>query len=132
MIPDDQMRLAKRTREIVKRTIGTYADYMVAEKTGTADAIINRRIANMTTKGIPCQWIATVEFKVAEESFFKINQAATPLDPIEERILRSRMSPHALSSRALMHGGTGTKYWKDFVSEIQTEIETDSVLKVQQ
>ncbi len=126
IIPDDQMRLAKRTRDLVKKTIGTYADYMVAEKAGTADPTINRRISNMTTKGIPCQWIATVEFKVAEESFFKINQAATPLDPIEERILRSRMSPHALSARALMHGGTGTKYWKDFASEIKTEIEAIS------
>lgn len=123
LIPDDQQRIAQRTRDLVKRTIGTYADYMVAEKSGTADPVINRRLANITTKGIPCQWIATVDFTVAEKSFFKINQAATPLDPVEERILRSRGSPHALAARGIMHGGTGTRYWKNFTQDITAEIE---------
>jgi hypothetical protein len=84
---------------------------------------MNRRIANITTKGVPCQWVATVDFEIAEKSFFKINQAATPLDPIEERILRSRMSAYSISSRAIMHGGTGTKYWKNFSADKIAEIE---------
>lgn len=122
-IPDDQRNAAKRTRDLVKSTIGTFADYVVSGKTGTSDPVMSRRLANLTTKGIPCHWAAAIDYKTAENAFFKINQAATPIDPVEERILHSRYSAHAIAARAIMRGGHGTRYWKGFGEKAANEIE---------
>ena len=52
-----------------------------------------------------------------------INQSAVEIDPTEFTILNSRSQPNAISSRVIVRNGTGHKYWKDFSSEGQKQVE---------
>lgn len=69
------------------------------------------------------QWVPATDAKSAENSFFKINQSATPIDPTERRILKSRRSASAVAARAITHGGTGHKYWSNYAQVNQQKIE---------
>jgi hypothetical protein len=68
------------------------------------------------------QWV-TGSSEKAETSFFTINQKATPISDTEIALLKSRKKPYAMSSRAILRSGAGHKYWVDFSSEKQSEIE---------
>ena len=59
----------------------------------------------------------------SEESFFKINQLATPIDKTELVLLKERHKPYCLAARAIRRSGTGHKYWSEFDEEIQEKIE---------
>jgi HNH endonuclease len=54
----------------------------------------------------------------------KKSQAATPIDPTERLILRSRNTPNAIAARAIVRGGTGHKYWAAFPAASQQQIES--------
>ena len=60
----------------------------------------------------------------AESSFFKINTEGTPLDEIEELLLKARRKPLALAARAIIRAGRGHKYWSKFSPTISAKIET--------
>src|SRR3954451_1744756 len=77
----------------------------------------------MNSNAFVAQWVPAVDATGAENSFFRINQAPTPVDPIENRILRARSSAIAIATRAINRGGSGHKYWGTFPSETQKEIE---------
>jgi hypothetical protein len=68
--------------------------------------------------------VTTTDVNSAEDSFFKINQQGTPIDPTERRLIRSRESASAIASRSITHAGSGHKYWKSFAGDIQQAIET--------
>ena len=84
---------------------------------------MQRRISNLATNSILAQWVAAKDAEVAEASFFKINQAATPIDPTERRILQARKSPNAIAARAIVRAGGGHKYWAEFDPDIRLRIE---------
>ena len=69
-------------------------------------------------------WVPADDVTAAENSFFKINQAAQPIDPTERRILRVRGAPNAIAARCIVRAGKGHKYWSWFPEEAQKEIET--------
>lgn len=124
-IPDEQLTIAEKTRKLMNSQIGPYAHY--ASKSAPLNMAYNdmqRRIGNLATTAIVAQWVNAVNEKAAEDSFFKINQAATPIDPTERRILKSRDAPNAIAARAIVRGGTGHKYWKDYAPTAQAAIET--------
>ena len=77
----------------------------------------------MNSNSFVAQWVPAGDAAGAENSFFKINQAPTPVDPIEKRILRGRRSATAIATRAINRGGAGHKYWAEFSSDRQQEIE---------
>ncbi len=123
-ISEEQRKLAEQARKLVEEEIGTYASYRDANRSiGYASDKIKERIGMMNSNAFVAQWGPAVDATGAENSFFKINQAPTPVDPIEKRILRARSSAIAIATRAINRGGSGHRYWGTFASETQTEIE---------
>jgi hypothetical protein len=123
-IPPEQQRAAERTSQRIKETIGTYAEHIAAiEHPTTSRAIVAERAKRLGSLALQLQWVPAADAKKAEASFFKINQAATAIDPTELRILRARTSPNALASRAIVRNATGHKYWSQFNETVQQELE---------
>jgi len=123
-VPEEQIKLAGQTRRLVAREVGTYASYKDAQKTmAFAEGKMKERLGGLAANSFIAQWVPAVDAAGAERSFFKINQAPTPVDPIEKRILKARLSAAAISTRAINRGGKGHKYWDAFSTEIQREIE---------
>lgn len=123
-VPDEQIRIADRTRKLINSEVGTYDSYVAAQgkPIEDLDPIVSARIAKVRSHSFTAQWVLSNDPKVAQDSFFKINQAATPLDPTEARILRARGSANALAARAISHGGAGHQYWSKFVPDIRDGI----------
>lgn len=122
-VPDEQKRLAEQTRKLIETHIGTYASYVDSSKTQYANEKIQERVGMMNSNSFVAQWVPAGDALGAENSFFKINQAPTPVDPIEKRILRGRRSATAIATRAINRAGAGHKYWSEFSPEIQDKIE---------
>jgi hypothetical protein len=114
-IPPEQSRAAKRTRELIDSTIGSYIDHVKAiasPDTAKPDVLI--RAKRLGSLSLQLQWVLNATPKKAEDSFFKINQAATPIDQTELRILKARRSANAIASRVITRNATGHKYWASF------------------
>lgn len=122
-VPEEQKRLAEQTRKLVEANIGTYASYVDSSKTQYANEKIQERVGMMNSNSFVAQWVPAGDAIGAENSFFKINQAPTPVDPIEKRILRGRRSATAIATRAINRAGAGHKYWAEFTPELREEIE---------
>ncbi|MHB8471886.1 MAG: GmrSD restriction endonuclease domain-containing protein [Gammaproteobacteria bacterium] len=123
-IPPEQIKIADRTRKIVHAEIGAYGEYAAAVKgIGAPDEKMKARLSSMGLVVVPVQWIPATTAKQAEDSFFKINQAATPIDPTELRILKARKTSSAIAARAIVRCGTGHKYWVHFEPHRQAEIQ---------
>lgn len=122
-IPEEQKKLADQTRKLIDANVGTYSSYVDANRTKFATEKIQERVGLMNSNSFVAQWVPAVDAIGAENSFFKINQAPTPVDPIEKRILRGRRSATAIATRAINRGGAGHKYWAEFPSETQGKIE---------
>lgn len=123
VIPDDQLRLADRTRKLVGKHVGSFADFSMAtthpEKVKEA---IKTRAKNLGALAIQLQWVEGDASK-AEHSFFKINQQAAPIGGTELVLLKSRKKPNCIAARAIFRSGTGHKYWSEFSEAKQREIE---------
>ena len=123
-IPETQLREAERARKIINQTIGSYSDLkkIIANPSAypneTQKIIYAKRIG---TAGFQVQWV-TGDAKTAEDSFFKINQKAVPIDKTEIKLLRSRKKPNCIAARAIIRGGKGHKYWESFSKENQDQI----------
>lgn len=81
-----------------------------------------RRAGRLFTRGLTLQWVQG-SASAAETSFFKINSQGTPLDTVEETLLKHRRKPVAIAARAIVRAGTGNKYWSAFTSDYQRRIE---------
>ena len=122
-VSEDQRRVAERTRKMVKATVGSYGEYVGARNNPAAlPPPMLTRYNNLATQYVTAQWVPTVEREVAEKSFFKINEAATPINPTEKKILRSRKSASAIAARAVTRAGTGHQYWSPFNATVQARI----------
>lgn len=123
-IPAEQLRVADHTRRLIKAEIGSYPEYAAAAKNpGSVSDEIRERVKRLSVNSLVVQWVPSGDAKAAEDSFFKINQAATPIDPTESRILKSRRAANALGARAIVRAGTGHKYWGSFPGSTQASIE---------
>lgn len=123
-IPKEQIRAAQKTRELIDETIGSYADHVLASQhPDRAKADVLHRAKMLGSLSLDLQWIRNTDSEKAENSFFKINQAATPIDPTELRIIRARKAGNAIASRVINRNSTGHEYWAEFGDRKQ-EIET--------
>jgi hypothetical protein len=112
-------------RELVKASIGSYRDHKPAlEYPDKVESHIAERASRIGWQNIPAQWIQTHDHERAENSFFRINQGGTKIDPTERRIINARASATALASRAIMRGGSGHNYWDKFDAGTQDRIES--------
>jgi hypothetical protein len=118
------MKMAEKTRRLVNTGVGPYAQFAGARLAPqNAPPQIQVMLGNLAANAIVDGWVPQVGESAAEESFFKINQAATPIDPTEKLILQSRYAPSAVAARAIVRGGTGHKYWAAFSVERRNQIE---------
>ena len=123
-VPEEQIKLADQTRQLVDEKIGTFAMYQDWLKNMfSAPEHLKKRLGNLAHGAFVAQWVPAVDAEGAQNSFFKINQAPTPIDPTEKRILKARESAVAIATRAINRGGTGHKYWRGFAPEVRSEIE---------
>lgn len=123
-VSDEQRRIAERTRQMVNKLVEPYSEFhMAMTKPGSITPEMVARLGNLGVNSIVAQWVPGVDQQAAEDSFFKINQAATPIDKTERTILKHRRSPNAIAARAIVRGGEGHKYWEHYVETSQAEIE---------
>lgn len=120
-ISDEQVRAAKRTRTLIENSVGRYSK-LKGLVGANLDDIQTRRVGNVLTRALDHQWVEGTP-DVAEISFFKINSQGTPLDDVEEMLLRNRTKAIAISARAILRAGTGNKYWSKFPTDKQEKIE---------
>lgn len=114
-----QKAAAQKTRKLVEDRIGSYQHYKIR----IDNSQIDQRANSVISRGIPIQWVKGDADK-AESSFFKINTQGTPLDDIEESLLKNRKKPIAIASRAVIRAGKGHRYWSSFDDNKTERIET--------
>lgn len=118
-----QIEKAKQVKKMIDERIGRYADIVYAgahQDTAPKEWVKVAQI--IQSRGIDLQWVPG-NASQAEESFFKINEAASPLDATEKRLLRVRNKPMAIGARAIIRAGRGHKYWNKFSEPNQQKIE---------
>lgn len=115
ILPPEQIALAVATRDLIDKRVGRYEYFRAGvDHPGVIPEGGAQRMSNLSVAHMVAQWVPAVTMEAAEESFFKINDAATPLDPTEKRILRARGTPLSIASRAITHAGSGYEYWSHF------------------
>ncbi len=123
IIPDEQIDIAEETRKLIRKRISSYSDFKLAltnpEKVSPE---IQRKAKNLAALAIQLQWVDGGANK-AENSFFKINQQAAPIDKTELVLLEARKKPNCIAARAIIRSGKGHKYWSNFSKENQTTIQ---------
>lgn len=121
-IPEEQKRIAKRTRQVIEKKVGRFET--LRSLVGVKDAAEpEKKRANLLfTRALPVQWVQG-NAAVAETSFFKINTQGTALDETEEMLIRNRRKAIAIAARAILRAGTGHKYWSQFAVETKGKIE---------
>ncbi|MEZ8330650.1 HNH endonuclease family protein [Vibrio splendidus] len=125
-IPEQQLEIAKKARELINKEIGSFKDFEEAlYEPDTATDHVKRRLKNFGTRALQLQWVDG-DSKKAETSFFKINQKSTPISDTEIAILESRRKPTGLCSRAILRGGQGYKYWNIFEPSVAEEIQNEA------
>jgi hypothetical protein len=118
-IPNDQRKAAELTRSLIQQHIGSYKHIETKIQQGQID----EKASVIVSRGLPVQWV-NGDVEKAENSFFKINTQGTPLDEIEESLLKNRRKPIAIAARAVIRAGYGHKYWSKFSEENAEKIET--------
>jgi Protein of unknown function DUF262 len=123
VIPDEQLEIAAETRKLINKKVGSYNDFRLAlthpEKLKPE---IVKSAKSLAALAIQLQWVEGDASK-AENSFFKINQQAAPIDKTELKLLESRKKPNSIAARAIIRSGKGHKYWSLFSNEIQDQIQ---------
>lgn len=123
-IPPEQKKIAERTRKLVNKAVGPYARFKgLSSDRDSARPEDKKVLSALNTNAIQVQWVPAHDEKAVEDSFFKINQAAQPIDPTERRILRARNAANAIAARCIVRAGKGHKYWAQFPEENKKKIE---------
>jgi hypothetical protein len=122
-ISREQKRIAKKTRQMVEDCVGKYAQVNTQLQQPDLPDETRRRLTGVASRALHIQWVSGNAEK-AEASFFKINTEGTPLDDVEELLLRNRRRPIAIGARAVIRAGKGHRYWSAFPVEIAQRIES--------
>lgn len=115
----NQKKAAAKARKLIAERVGTYQHIKTRIENGQIDSIAS----STSTRILPIQWVKG-DAEKAESSFFKINTQGTPLDYIEESLLKDRKKPIPIAARAIIRAGGGHKYWSRFSVEKTRIIET--------
>ena len=123
VIPDEQLKIAEETRKLINKKVGSYEDCRLAlTHPDKVKPEMVKSALNLAGLAIQLQWVEGDASK-AENSFFKINQQAAPIDKTELKLLESRKKPNSIAARAIIRSGKGHKYWSSFEKEIQAQIQ---------
>lgn len=121
-ISDEQKKNADKVRNLVNKKIGSWQHYLAKVENENLDPSERKKLSALITRGLPIQWVKGDADK-AESSFFKINTKGTPLDDIEELLLKSRKKPISIVARAIIRAGKGHRYWSSFDKDSAFKIE---------
>lgn len=123
VIPEEQVAASEDTRKLVRKQLGLYSDYKLALKSPEkVEPHIAEKAKSLGALAIQVQWVEG-DAKKAENSFFKINQQAAPIDKTELKLLTSRRKPAGIATRAILRSGKGHKYWSSYEDSIQSTIQ---------
>ncbi|WP_301548598.1 DUF262 domain-containing protein [Micromonospora sp. C95] len=123
-IPREQKKAAEAARHAVDSRVGSYRSLASALRNPEASTDKQIRLArNLSSFAVHLQWVVG-EASKAEDSFYKINQHATPINQTELDIIKARRKPNAMAARAFIRAGTGHKYWSEFDNTTQVQIES--------
>lgn len=90
-IIDEQKKVAEKTRELIRKSVGSYQEYQGWKNNrSAAPPQMQKRLRNLADNSLVAQWVTANDPKSAEDSFFKINQKGTAINPTERKLLRSR------------------------------------------
>lgn len=121
-ISKEQKKIAEKTRALVNSTVGSWANFIKQKNDENLQPEERLRINTILTRALPIQWV-TGDANKAEVSFFNINMKGTPLDDVEELLLKSRKKPTSIAARAVIRAGKGHKYWSSFSEDNSEKIE---------
>lgn len=121
-ISEEQKKNADKVRKLVSKRIGSWQHYLAKTEDENLDPTERKRINALITRGLPIQWVKG-DAEKAESSFFKINTKGTPLDDIEELLLKNRRKPISIAARAIIRAGKGHRYWSSFDKATAIKIE---------
>ena len=121
-ISKEQRKIAEKTRSLVNGAIGSWQHFQTKLESDELEPSERKKVNAIISRGLPIQWVKGDADK-AESSFFKINTKGTPLDEIEELLLKSRKRPISIAARAIIRSGKGHKYWSAFPEEKAKKIE---------
>lgn len=121
-ISDEQKKNSDKVRALVNKRIGSWQHYLAKAEDENLDPSERKKLNALITRGLPIQWVKGDADK-AESSFFKINTKGTPLDDIEELLLKSRKKPISIAARAIIRAGRGHRYWSSFDKDSASKIE---------
>ena len=122
-ISEEQKKIAQTTRKLVNSKIGSWVD--IEERIESEDPSERKMMTAIASRGLPIQWVKGDADK-AENSFFKINTKGTPLDEVEELLLKCRKCAIPIAARAIIRSGKGHKYWSAFPKECSLQIEENA------
>jgi hypothetical protein len=121
----EQKKNANKVRLAVNNKVGSWAHFLAKYQDQNLDPVERKKVNTIATRSLPIQWVLGGADK-AESSFFKINTKGTPLDEIEELLLKNRNKPIAIAARAIIRAGKGHKYWSSFKEKNINNIENVS------
>jgi len=125
-IPEEQTKVAKKTRELIDTEIGSYKSFQAEAVVPGSVARVTVRARSLAHANVPLLWVKGGDSIKAERAFFTINQSAVEIDATEFKILTSRTKPNAIAARAIVRDTKGHKYWRDFSADGQVALEKDA------
>jgi 5-methylcytosine-specific restriction endonuclease McrA len=124
-IPEEQERIHDKTRELVKRRVGSYVEWRSETANPGSFPELIAKVRGLAHAKVPLLWVPGSDATKAEKAFFTINQSAVEIDATELKILNARSKPNAVTARTIVRNATGTKYWESFTKDGQKEIVAD-------
>ncbi|WP_394521524.1 hypothetical protein C1N60_06205 [Pantoea sp. SGAir0184] len=124
-ISKEQKNIAEKTRRLINEKVGSWAHFKQRLSDEEISPAERNKITNILTRGLTIQWVKGNADK-AESSFFNINMQGTPLDEVEELLLKNRHKPTSISARAVIRAGKGHRYWSAFSKEYSDKIENEA------
>lgn len=125
-VAKEQKAAAEKTRKLVEKRVGSWAT--IQKYVSNPDLLkqlpanTQKQYRTAISRGLSIQWVSG-DVEKAEASFFNINMKGTPLDKLEENLLKYRNKPIAIAARAIIRSGKGHKYWSKFETETSENIE---------
>ncbi len=106
-IPEEQERIHLKTRELVKKRIGSYAEWRAETATPGSISELSAKVRGLAHAKVPLLWVPGSDATKAEKAFFTINQSAVEIDATELKILNARSKPNAVTARTIVRNATG-------------------------
>ena len=99
-VSSDQKKAADKARELINSKIGSWQHFQAKiDDSSELTTAERKRVNTIISRGLPIQWVKGDPDKAAE-SFFKINMKGTPLDDVEELLLRNRKKPISIKAES--------------------------------